>query len=209
MGRNRLRLLVAGGTAVAAIAAAAVGVSALGDGSATSGAVLLPDLDQETPTQIEVREQTSGGRKGYFLGFRSAVRNIGDGPLVISGNRVEARSSATMDADQLIEVRGGSPAERIPAVGRLRFVTSPDHDHWHLLGFDRYELRPAGSPHALVRDQKTGFCLGDRYPVTARIVAAAAAVPVYTEKCGLGDRNLTSLEEGISVGYGDDYAAYL
>ena len=33
---------------------------------------------------------------------------------------------------------------------------------WHLLRFERYELRHAGSRKVLVRDRKTGFCLGDR-----------------------------------------------
>ena len=50
-----------------------------------------------------------------------------------------------MTADQVIEQRrraaAGGPRRR-----RLRYVVSPDHRHWHLLGFDRYELRRAGQP---------------------------------------------------------------
>ena len=102
----------------------------------------------------------------YRLGFRSAVSNVGDGPLVINGHR-SGLDTETMVADQLVE-RDGAPQEVVPNVGELRYVVSPDHRHWHLLGFDRYELRRAGHRAAAVRDRKTGFCLGDRYPVTGR-----------------------------------------
>ncbi len=177
----------------------------------------LPDLDQEAPSQLEVRLSDSGGRRTYLLGFRSAVSNVGAGPLIIEGRLDRTCSSAhacseqgapVMTADQLVDV-DGSPTKVISGVGQLRFVSSPDHDHWHLMGFDRYELRRVGSPVALVRDQKSGFCLGDRYQVRARRLAAAPRKPVYTGRCGLGHRHLAHVREGISVGYGDDYAAYL
>jgi glucose/arabinose dehydrogenase len=210
MRRAQVRLLAAEGAAVLLVAVAAVGVSVTGHWPGSHEEVRLPDLDQETPTRLEVRERISEGRRSYLLGFRSAIRNVGDGPLVIEGNRIEARASASMSADQLLEAEteAGS-AERVAGVGELRFVASPDHDHWHLLGFDRYELHRAGSAKVLVRDQKTGFCLGDRYKVTSRIVAGAASAPAYTDECGPASPDLMNLEEGISVGYGDDYAAYL
>ena len=53
----------------------------------------------------------------------------------------------------------------MPGVGKVRYVVSPDHRHWHLLGFDHYALRRPGSRAPVVRDRKTGFCLGDRYAV--------------------------------------------
>ena len=57
--------------------------------------------------------------------------------------------------------------------------------------------------------QKSGFCLGDRYRVTTRTLTSAPVDPTYTHKCGLEQPGLVHLREGISVGYGDDYAAYL
>jgi glucose/arabinose dehydrogenase len=174
--------------------------------SAPTGAERLPDLVQETPTGLVITRAGSGARASYLLGFRSAVSNVGDGPLLINGHRpgVQAR---TMVADQVIE-RDGAPQEVVPGAGQLRYVVSPDHRHWHLLGFDRYELRRAGQLTAAVRDQKTGFCLGDRYAVTER-PASAAPKPVYTSRCGLGEPQLFGVQEGISVGYGDDYKANL
>ena len=87
----------------------------------------------------------------------------------------------------------------------MRYVRSPDHEHWHLLGFERYELRRAAGRARLVTDRKTGFCLGDRYRARGRALRAQPPEPVYTGRCGLERTALLGLTEGISVGYGDVY----
>jgi serine protease len=173
---------------------------------------LLPDLDQETPTQLTVMAVGSGNARTYVLGFRSAVRNIGNGPLILDGTRPDT-GTPYMTVNQVIE-RGGALEEVIPDVGRMMYVASPDHQHWHYLQFDRYELqsyelRRASGGRALLRDRKTGFCLGDRYRVTTRLVPKAAPEKVYRSRCGLSETQLLQLREGISVGYGDDYKAFL
>ena len=172
----------------------------------------LPDLDQETPSELEIREHVSGGQRSYLLGFRSAVRNIGDGPLIVEGHRRDT-SSRDLTVDQIIE-RPGQPQELVPAVGRMRYAISPDHRHWHYLEFEHYqlqrsELRRAGSSDLLVEDHKTGFCLGDRYRVPTPVPPATPLHPVYTGRCGLSDPDLLRVRSGISVGYGDAYSAYL
>jgi hypothetical protein len=164
----------------------------------------LPDLDQELPWKLVI---TGDRDRGYRLGFASAVRNLGRGPLIIAGRRPRA-ATPEMTASQQIE-RKGAPIRVVEDVGRLRYVRSPDHEHWHLLGFDRYELRRPGRSAALVRDRKTGFCLGDRYPVWSPRLPARPRDPVYTSRCGLEATGLLELTEGISVGYGDDYKANL
>ena len=113
-----------------------------------------------------------------------------------------------MTADQLVE-RVDGPMAVVNGVGRLRYVQSRDHEHWHLLDFERYELRPAGGGTRRVVDRKTGFCLGDRYRTRGRALPAQPSVPRYTSRCGLGDTGRLRLVEGISVGYGDDYPANL
>ena len=198
MNRSLLRVL----PALAAIAAIVPAALAVG-GQAPEGEPLLPDLDQETPTGLVLTK----ARTGWRLGFDSAVRNIGAGPLIIDGER-PTPGAEIMSADQVV-VHAGGPRTVVPTVGRLRYVRSPDHRHWHLLGFDRYELRRAGSAEAVVRDRKTGFCLGDRYPVRTRVVPAKPAEPEYTSRCGLDRPGLFGVREGISPGYGDNYAANL
>jgi Lysyl oxidase len=196
--RSLLRLLPALAL-TAAIVPAAIAV----DGSAPEGRPLLPDLDQETPSGLVLTK----ARGGWRLGFDSAVRNVGDGPLIIDGER-STKEVRAMSAEQVV-VHADGPRTVTPDAGRLRYVRSPDHRHWHLLGFDRYELRRAGSGRTVVADRKTGFCLGDRYPVRAREVPAKPTEPLYRSRCGLDRSGLLSIREGISPGYGDNYSANL
>jgi glucose/arabinose dehydrogenase len=191
------------GVALLAAALAATG----GTGAAAAGRERLPDLDQATPAGLTITTGGAPGRPVHRLGFASAVDNVGDGPLVVEARRA-GLSSETMVADQLIE-RDGAPQQVRPGVGRLRYVVSQTHRHWHLLGFDRYTLRRAGHGEAVVRDRKTGFCLGDRYRVVGRSVPAAPIRPVYTSRCGLASPGLLGIRQGISVGYGDPYKANL
>ncbi len=163
---------------------------------------LLPDLVQESPKDIGVIRVN--GRD--LLGFRSAVHNAGDGPLTIVARRPNARVR-DMTADQVV-LRADGTTRRIGGVGFLRYVRSADHSHWHLLPFERYELRRDGSGVALIRDRKSGFCLGDRYRAEPR-PAGTVDAPAYLTRCGFANPARLSLTEGISVGWGDDYAAYL
>ena len=79
---------------------------------------------------------------------RFRLRNIGAGPLIIDGQR--PTSVETMTAEQVVMHDGGRSTV-VAGVGRLRYVRSPDHRHWHLLGFDRYELRRANSDEPVRR----------------------------------------------------------
>ena len=162
----------------------------------------LPDLVQESPQNIGVTRV----RGRDLLGFRSAVRNVGDGPLIVRGRRANARTR-DMVARQLV-LRTNGTTRPVGTVGLMRYVRSPDHSHWHFLPFERYELRREGTDVGIVRDRKTGFCLGDRYRSEPR-PEGAVAVAVYISRCGFDNPGRLVMTEGISVGWGDDYAAYL
>jgi hypothetical protein len=161
----------------------------------------LPDIVQEPPSQIQVSRQ----RGRDLLSFRSAVHNAGEGPVIIEGRRRTTRIR-DMRADQLIEQSDGS-RRRIRGVGIVRYVPSADHSHWHFLPFERYELFRPGSTMRVVRDSKTGFCLGDRYAVEPPLPGAVAIT--YRTRCHLDRPGRLSVVEGISVGWGDDYLPYL
>ena len=171
---------------------------------ATAGAApLLPDLTQETPYKLGIA--TDGKR--YHLGFASVVYNYGDGPLRIVGTR-ESSSDPTMSATQYVDQDDDTQVRR-EGIGELRYVDSITHRHWHYLKFDTYSLRrPDGS---LARpDQKTGFCLGDR--LTAPASAPIPGMQPYAEyggNCGYDEPGLMRVDEGIAVGYGDDYGPQL
>jgi hypothetical protein len=116
------------------------------------------------------------------------VDNVGAAALVVEGKR----GGALMRAAQVIGTR------RYALQTPLRFVRSPTHRHWHLAGFERYELRRDGTLAA--RDRKTGFCLNDAYETRA-----ANRRPRWTGDCGRNQPQARTLREGISPGFGDDY----
>ena len=191
--------LVAGATAAVAVTAFAVG---MGD---DAGAEVLPDLDVVAPGQLTGRNAGTPAEPRFFLGFASAAANVGDGPLTLVGQRMNL-GEQTMSIVQRVRREDDSHRSR-PVRGALRFVRSPDHAHWHYLGFMRYQLRrPDG--RVVLRDRKTGFCLGDRYRVR-RPVPGAGANPSFPDECGRRQPELLRIVEGIAVGWGDDYDPHL
>lgn len=163
----------------------------------------LPDLDQSQPGALEVRVDDTGAVPRFHLGFHSSVNNIGAGPLIIDAHRAST-DEPEMVADQTIGNR------TVEGVGRLRYVYSADHNHWHYLGFDRYELRRASDYAFVAPDQKTGFCLGDRYDTYPdRRLPGEPSEAFFTGQCGRTETGLLTLREGISVGFGDIYFANL
>ena len=163
---------------------------------------LLPDLDQAPPSAISVVERDGRER----LVFLSAVENVGAGPLVVRGRRGTAQRE--MQATQLVRRSDGSTAT-VPLRARLRFVVSETHRHWHLLGFETYELRTVAG-QTLGRDHKTGFCLGDRYDASRSThLPGEPARAFWTQECGRGQAERLRILEGISPGFGDDYVPLL
>jgi hypothetical protein len=144
----------------------------------------LPDLDQAAPFGVSVVRR----RGRLLLVFGSAVDNVGAGPLVVAGER----AGSVMRASQLI----GTRRHVLPTP--LRFVRSQTHRHWHLAGFERYELRREG--RLAGRDRKTGFCLNDAYETRA-----ANRRRRWAGDCGRNRPDARTLREGISPGFGDDY----
>jgi len=167
-----------------------------GCGSGTDAAP-LPDLDQAVPAAVTIQRQ--GDR--VLLVFASAVDNVGRGPLVVHAER--ERGASTMTVRQVVGDDG------IPVAAELRYVRAETHAHWHLIGFERYELRDPGGRRVLTA-RKAGFCLGDRYNTNRHDrIAGEPPEPVWTEECGRREPGLTRLDEGISPGFGDDYAPRL
>jgi len=189
-------------TAAIATSLALLAPAACGRGTGTSRE-LLPDLDQLPPQAVSIVDQ--GGRE--LLVFLSAVENVGRGPLLVSGGR-PTPATAEMNADQLVRRADGSTANH-QLHSRLRFVVSETHRHWHLLGFERYELRTLDE-QPIGRDHKTGFCLGDRYEVDDRTrIPGEPRGAVWTQECGRGQPERLQIHEGLSPGYGDDYVPRL
>lgn len=181
-----------------------------------SATAKLPDLDQVAPKTLTIANYpASGGKKTYRLGFGSAVQNIGQGPLIVAAHR--SAGQTVMQGDQVVVLSDGT-TQTYPAIGTLKFVATKkangqlDHQHWHYLGFDRFEIRKAKTYKRVRRDRKQGFCLGDRFSIknfTPPQGAVGGLTPSPDTRCGLMQPDLQTVTSGISVGYGDDYTAHV
>jgi hypothetical protein len=149
----------------------------------------LPNLVELPPSSLEV--QSLGGSD--VLRFTSTVENDGDGALVV----LSARSSPRA-AFESVQVVG---SRRIPVRVTLRYRRSGGHDHFHLAGFQRYELHD-GLGHLIAVDHKVGYCLGDRR-------ALGGGRPRWTGSCGRGRPGALRIAQGLSPGFADPYASDL
>jgi hypothetical protein len=161
-----------------------------------------------------------GPARAVRLRFTTAEDNIGDGPLLLFGKRANT-GTPTMAVRQAFQTGVDGPipdsfdtAQR-PAANSLYYEPAVMHQHWHLMGFEHFELRAPGGG-TLVTDRKNGFCLGDRY-VTPDAANLAHAVPdddspqgtlgqlLDGNMCAMLNPKALTVVEGISVGRGDDY----
>jgi len=172
-------------------------------GSAGDASEFLPDLVQYPPRALEVYRTGDTWR----LAFLSAVENDGRGPMLLVGSRPDQADPA-MSVEQLVRRPDGTMS-KYPVDGEIRFVQSETHRHWHFLDFERYDIvTPEGE--TVGRDEKTGFCLGDRYDAARSVeLPGEPEQPVWTQECGRGQPERLIVREGISPGYGDDYVPRL
>src|SRR4051794_41825972 len=111
---------------IAALGASAVALVMAGRAApAAGGATRLPDLVQQLPRDLVITRAGARPQAPYVLGFRSAVSNVGDGPLVIEGHR-SGGQTAPMVADPSVD-RHGAPKANVPAARPPRYFVSPPH----------------------------------------------------------------------------------
>jgi hypothetical protein len=177
---------------------------------------------------------TGGDIRAVRLRFTTTEDNVGDGPLLVYGRRGSRAQKRMRIRQAFARADGtlpGSYATAQHAVGDparnfLYYEPAATHKHWHLQGFEHFQLRrPDGT--TLVQDRKNGVCLGDRYTARAAGKLPRAATDSDTPtgrlhhalafntgnrpsayNCQHGRTAATSIREvreGISVGQGDDY----
>ena len=192
---------------LAVVGALAALVSAARGPAAPAPPELLPDLDQVKPQKVHaIVRPTPAGRRSLLV-FASAVTNVGAGPMLLEGRR-PSRRVAEMAVVQIVR-RTDRSTRRYPTPAVMRYVRSETHAHWHVLGFERYELRKE-SGASVGRDRKTGFCIGDRFVVRdAEKLRGKPRRAVWRGQCGRRRPDLLRLRRGISVGFGDSYVPTL
>jgi Lysyl oxidase len=157
-----------------------------------------PISAQRPPSGLVVSQ--AHGR--WLLGFTSLVDNAGPGALRLRA--VRKPGASTMQVTQLVGLAGGG-VRPVSGAGALRYTVAPPHYHWHLLGFEHYELRRAGDFRLVVRDRKSGFCLADHYGIARDIPHGP---PQFLGSCAQFDPRARSVDEGTSVGYTDRYPGF-
>jgi WD40 repeat protein/lysyl oxidase len=169
-------------------------------------AELLPDLEQRPAADLSLMTEERGGRDHFLLGFDSATDNLGDGPITLVASRPN-RDNATMPVSQRVRL-GSGDLRTYSDVGILRYVYAPSHSHWHVMDFQRYELRRLDDHALVVRDRKSGFCLADHWAHAPGHQPNEPPRPFYNEYCERGDPGALSVLQGTSVGYTDRYPSH-
>lgn len=159
---------------------------------------LLPDLKMAQLYGLDL-VTTPGGRTRLIFG--TIGWNLGEGPLVARGRRVDP-SDESMQVTQRIRRSDGTWRARSTAA--VMFYSGDGHDHWHIRQFMLLNLYKPGQPGGDVYGlRKLGYCLLDaaRKPHPP---AGAPAAPVFPMgACGHADS--VKVRTGLSVGWGDDY----
>ena len=221
----RLRLAAASALLLLGLAATAAALlHSTSAGAQSTGKVDLPDLVQVAPYGVAVEKHGRGTHTRWRLIFGSAVQvPQGLGPMIVVGHRTSRRVEF-LTVDQYIDVIDPNTNEVLSQqvvrnVGRMHYITNPDHEHFHYLGFDRYELRKATTNQRVSHDRKTGFCLGDRYLISQgppgasvhgsrRTISVRASVITpqqLSDNCNSAKPNSLTVKEGITPGNGDNY----
>jgi hypothetical protein len=185
------------------LAACLAGLVAIthGRAHAQSAADVLPDLVSD-PVEDVVLTMDDGRLLLRFAGF---VHNRGSGPLEISGSR--ASGSTRMTVTQRILLSSGTSRSQAAPAADLIYETADGHNHWHLMRAARYSLWNSAQSAEVAPATKVGFCLED----TERIETTGPSSPVYrgdstgNRFCESNRPNATSLVEGISAGWRDEY----
>jgi hypothetical protein len=135
------------------------------------GDELLPDLVAEPVGQADTTATTDtvNGQTRLLLRFTSYVRNIGAGPLEVTGvNPVNGRISGagikqvlTHNHDTDLDTFLDKTEVALPAAAELKYETTDLHNHWHFQRAARYSLWNDAKTAEIDASTKVGFCFLD------------------------------------------------
>ncbi len=175
-------------------------------GGVLPAAAKLPDLMNMYPTHVHVQEQDKHDRLMFTVG----LTNVGQGPLELAPESSLTDPSELVNANQNVYDGGTNATGSLLCRRSLHdaFVFHPEHHHWHLVGVNGFEVRPAlddgtggswDTSRIIGSAFKESFCLLDYIKMDDEQLAAfALALPPreYFDCFGT---------HGISVGWFDTY----
>ncbi|MFC7491289.1 MULTISPECIES: lysyl oxidase family protein [unclassified Knoellia] len=132
------------------------------------------------------------------LTFGANIANLGSGPLVVEGYRVNEN---TMTATQW-EYRNGVPTRSYPA-GEFEWDPREGHLHWHFEDIAQYDLVAANG--SITRSGKQAFCLAATDPIDLTIPGAEQRVDTDRLWSACGGQAALWVRQVLPAGWGDTY----
>lgn len=159
----------------------------------------LPDLAIDRIRNIKI-EITSDGRR--LLRFTTIIVNIGAGAFEVHGQRPNTSTTYMSTSQRIYDSSGGY---RDAATAAQMIYSGDGHNHWHLVDLENYDLLRLDNGVKVGTGTKVGYCFFDNVKFRLSLPGAPQS-SVYT---GCGNRRSLSVVTGLSVGWGDKYAAGL
>jgi hypothetical protein len=173
------------------------------------GQPMLPDLGIRTLRQFTIAN-VNGVKE---LKFPAVMPNVGHGPFEIHGTRSSSTSTDWVGTQTIYYSDGTKVTHDTPGV--TFFYAGDGHNHWHVRELQEYQIYNSNGVLLNRGTQaKQGFCFEDNTSYRdwpQKHTNGAPSSPVYMEgtSCGVGHPEATSIQEGLSVGWGDTYPATL
>jgi hypothetical protein len=159
---------------------------------------VLPDLGMAKVIDLQQTRFTDGR---LVLRYSTTVVNVGAGAFEVHGTR---SSPSEMSQAQRIFDSGGTFRDVVTPGGMV--FGGDGHNHWHVDSLATSELI-ALNGNRVGTSNKRGFCFWDN--IKYRLTLLGAPRNPFYPAAGCGTLDSSAVAMGLSVGWGDEYAATL
>ncbi len=129
---------------------------------AGTGNELLPDLQADSVGEADsTATYTDGGGSHLLLRFSSYIRNVGPGPLEVTGVNPVNRGISGDGIRQVVTHDDGTKVEEPIPGASLKYEETDGHNHWHFQNAARYSLWNNAKTQEVGFSSKVGFCFLD------------------------------------------------
>jgi hypothetical protein len=129
---------------------------------AGTGNELLPDLQADSVGEADsTATYTDGGGSHLLLRFSSYIRNVGPGPLEVTGVNPVNRSISGDGIRQVVTHDDATKVEEPMPGAQLKYEETDGHNHWHFQNAARYSLWNNAKTEEVGFSSKVGFCFLD------------------------------------------------
>jgi Lysyl oxidase len=123
---------------------------------------LLPDLQADSVGEADsTATYTDNTGSHLLLRFSSYIRNVGPGPLEVTGVNPVNRSISGDDLRQVITHDDATKVDEAMPGAQLKYEETDGHNHWHFQNAARYSLWNSDKTEEVGFSSKVGFCFLD------------------------------------------------